>query len=390
MTLVVGDNHIRPRPLEVAAGVCFGAARAEVTLPRVRGMSARRALATSLLSGLQRPPCVVAFSGGRDSSALLALATEVARREGLAPPVPVTLRFPREKAADESDWQELVMRHLGLSDWIRLEYEEDELDYVGPVARQVLHEHGLLWPPNTHVHLPMLEQAGTGSLVDGVDGDSIFSSGFSPAIDLVRLRTRPSKEVLSNLRTAMRRRETRRARLLRGGPFLPWLTAEADAEAIGLLASDSSSEPFSYARRLSWFMASRYIAVLQATTELLAARTGTLVVRPFLDPAFLGAWGSEMGRTGFRGRTHAMRALFGDLVPARVIERQDKGMYWHYWGSYSRALAATWQGEGVDELYVDHSQLRVAWQSSDLPTPDHRSALLLQSVLLARLGQAQK
>lgn len=386
---MIGDNHLRPRPLEVAAGVCFGAERAEATLRSVRAMSARQALAASLLSGLQRPPCVVAFSGGRDSSALLALATEVARREGLALPLPVTLRFPGEKAADESDWQELVMRHLGLSDWIRLEYE-DELDYVGPVARRVLHEHGLLWPANAYVHLPMLEQAGSGSLVDGVDGDSIFSSGFSPAIDLLRLRTRPSREVLSNLRTAMRRRETRRERLLGGGPFLPWLTPEADAEAIALLAGDASSEPFSYARRLSWIMASRYIAVLQATAELLAARTGTLVVRPFLDPAFLGAWGSELGRTGFRGRTHAMWTLFGDLLPARVIERQDKGMYWHYWGSYSLALAATWQGEGVDESYVDHDRLRLSWQSRELPTPDHRSALLLQSVLLARLAQAEQ
>ena len=48
----------------------------------------RPTLERILLGALQRAPCVVAFSGGRDSSALLAEATRVARVHGLEDPVP--------------------------------------------------------------------------------------------------------------------------------------------------------------------------------------------------------------------------------------------------------------------------------------------------------------
>lgn len=379
-------THLRPGPLEIASGVPFGVDGFPVLLSRVGRIGPREALRLSLLPALQRPPCVVAFSGGRDSSALLALAVDVARREGLPLPVAVTLRFPGEPAADESQWQEAVVHHLALQDWVRLEFA-DELDYVGPWARRVLREHGVLWPANTHVHLPVLEQARGGSLVDGVDGDSVFRWGFAGVSDLLRLRARPSRAALSNLRTRLSPPPTRRARLLGSGPFLSWLTPDADAEARRLLAADMASEPASYVKRLSWYVGSRHAGMLQWTTGLLARGTGTLLVRPFLDQVFLGAWAQETGSWGFRGRTAAMRQLFGDLLPSAVVERQDKAMFWHYWGAASRALAADWRGEGVDPSYVDHGLLRAAWASREYPTPDHRSALLLQSVLLARLGE---
>ena len=120
------------------------------------------------------PPCGVAFSGGRDSSAVLAVATHVARRDGLPDPVPITRVFPEAPATDETEWQELVVRHLGLRDWIRLQLT-DELDLLGPLATPRLREHGVLWPPTLHGDIPLLEPvAQGGSLIDGEGGDEVF------------------------------------------------------------------------------------------------------------------------------------------------------------------------------------------------------------------------
>ncbi len=139
-------------PLELASGLVLGTV-SELDLPAER-TDPRAAMERGLLEPLRRGPCLVSFSGGRDSSAVLAVATSVARREGLPLPIPATLRFPGAKDSAESEWQESVVAHLGLQDWIRLE-TTDELDCVGPVASASLARHGLLWPSNAHFHAPL-------------------------------------------------------------------------------------------------------------------------------------------------------------------------------------------------------------------------------------------
>ena len=360
----------------------FGHDSVEHPLPAAGSTRPGTALRRAIIRALDRPPCLVAFSGGRDSSALLALAVDLARREQLPAPVAVTLRFRHAPEADESHWQELVIRHLDVHDWERLEFD-DELDFVGPWAQQVLKRHGVVWPANAYVHLPMLARVSGGSLVDGVDGDSVFAWGYRPAVDVLFLREQPTRPGLSNLCTMLLPVPVRKSRLKPPAPVVPWLTAEAVADARRRIAKDSASEPVSYARRLAWYLGSRHAQMLLWTTSLLAEETSTLVVRPFLDALFLAAWGRQTGHLGFRGRTAAMNELFGDLLPAAIIERADKGMYWHYWGQASRHMARTWQGGGVDGRYVDPQALGEAWASTQYPTPDHRSALLLQTVWLA-------
>ena len=101
---------------------------------------------------------MVSFSGGRDSSAVLAGAVNLARREGLPPPIPVTNVFPDVREADEHQWQQHVVRHLGLTEWVRLEHT-DEAHLLGPYAQRVMLRHGLAWPFNVHFHLPLLDAA---------------------------------------------------------------------------------------------------------------------------------------------------------------------------------------------------------------------------------------
>ena len=182
------------------------------------------------------------------------------------------------------------------------------------MAQRALNRHGVLWPANGYVHLPMFAHASGGSLVDGVDGDSVFAWGYGPAVDLLFLRTRPTRPALSNLRTMLLPVRARTSRLEPQTPVVPWLTPEAEAETRRRIAKDSANEPVSYARRLAWYLG-RHAQMLLSTTSLLAEGTNTLVVRPFLDGLFLSAWGQQIGRTGFRGRTAAMKELFGDLLP---------------------------------------------------------------------------
>src|SRR5262249_39115635 len=147
--------------------------------------------------GLRRGPCLVSFSGGRDSSAVLAVATAVARREGLPLPVPITHRFPAAAMTDESRWQEEVVDHLGLEDWIRLE-GANELDAVGPVATASLRRHGLLWPSNAYFHAPLFEAADGGTVMTGVGGDEAFvPSSWSRQLAVLSGRVRPhARDVL--------------------------------------------------------------------------------------------------------------------------------------------------------------------------------------------------
>src|SRR5690242_21596158 len=105
-------------------------------MPLGAGGTLKDAVREAVLSG----PTFVSFSGGRDSSAVLAAATSVARREGLSLPIPVTIRASEAPESDESDWQETVVRHLGVENWIKVEID-DELDAVGHYARRGLERH---------------------------------------------------------------------------------------------------------------------------------------------------------------------------------------------------------------------------------------------------------
>ena len=88
-------------PTEVVLGYVFGH---DGTLPPPNEPDAtpREALEGVIRNALLRPPCGVAFSGGRDSSAVLAIATHVARRDGLSEPVPITRVFPAIAESDEA------------------------------------------------------------------------------------------------------------------------------------------------------------------------------------------------------------------------------------------------------------------------------------------------
>src|SRR3954453_15135855 len=122
-------------PVELATGIVFGSR--PWRLPAGPGGSPLAALEAAVAPAARSGQCFVSFSGGRDSSAVLAAAAAVARREGLPLPVPVTIRAQNAPLSGESAFQEAVVRHLRLPDWIRIDID-DELDALGPYARRAL------------------------------------------------------------------------------------------------------------------------------------------------------------------------------------------------------------------------------------------------------------
>ncbi|HEY1358343.1 MAG TPA: asparagine synthase-related protein [Thermoleophilaceae bacterium] len=358
------------RPLEVASGIALGEEPDAEPLPAIaRGLTPRVALEQAVVPALERPPCVVSFSGGRDSSAVLAVATHVARREGLPLPIPATLRFPGVPEADESSWQELVLRHLGLGDWHRTQVT-DEFEVMGPEAVSALRRHGVLMPLNSYGHAPLLRVAAGGSLLTGFDGDGLFGSWRwhrAASIRGLRTRPRPRDGLTVGLAAAPRRVRaawlSRRERL----PSLSWLHPHVEQAVSRAWTLDRASEPASWKRRIEWYARQRAILLPQRSLELLARDSDTQLVHPFVDRGFLAALSRTGGRSDYAApRTVWMRSLFADLLPEKVVTRRDKAeMEAVLVGEGARRFADDWDGTGVDEELVHVDALREAWRRGE-------------------------
>ena len=94
--------------IDLAAG--WACDRSAPIVPEVAPRDPRAVLEEEVLRGLQRSPCVVAFSGGCDSGGILCLAVHVARREGLPDPIPMVTDARREMTlADLRYWNAGVL-----------------------------------------------------------------------------------------------------------------------------------------------------------------------------------------------------------------------------------------------------------------------------------------
>jgi asparagine synthase (glutamine-hydrolysing) len=377
--------------LELASGIVQGPARGGSPERPAAGHVATpfEALQRACLSALEREPCLVSFSGGRDSSVVLAAAVHAARREGLPLPIPATNRFPGVAHADETSWQELAVRHLGLDDWLRTDYTH-ELDVVGPVATRVLDRHGVMWPFNAHFHAPLLKAASGGTLLTGIGGDEVFGrSRWARATDVLRLRARPELRDAARIALLASPRALRRLLLAPRFPArFSWLTPAAHTELARAWAADEASEPAALGPRLAWLRGRRWLQVGGGSLELLARDAGAAIAHPLLSTGFGAALAAAGGPRGFGGRTSALLALFGDALPPELLSRTTKARFESaFWSEPSAELARTWDGEGADPSVVDHDALRAVWSE---PEPDAHTFLLLQAEWLARHRGAKK
>lgn len=374
-------------PLEIASGVVVGADPGTPPLPAYDGRSPREALEAAVLPALQRAPCLVAFSGGRDSSAVLALAAHVARRGGLPLPVPVTIRFPAEPETEEDDWQERVVRHLHLDDWHR-ESVTDELDIIGPFAKDALRRHGVPYPFNGYTYTPMFARAAGGTLMTGLDGDGLLAGWMAEsAVDVIAWRRPPRPRDVLRVGLYAGPRAVRRqvwARRLR--PAQTWLTPDAERRTRRAEAAEMAEEPLRWDARVSWWNARRYLRLSEHFDDVLGAAAGVRMSHPLMDPAFLASLAHTGGRYGPGNRTAVMRHLLSDLLPDDVLARAGKAYFNSaFFNRHSREFAQRWDGASVDRALVDPGRLRAAWLS---PRPPLGTAMLLQSTWLTAEGTA--
>jgi asparagine synthase (glutamine-hydrolysing) len=381
---MTAPGQIELSPVESATDDGLGEADVEPPLPDV---DPRRtpieALEDALLPALLRPPCLVLFSGGRDSSVVLAAAAGLARRVGLQLPVPTTHTFPEHPATDELAWQRAVLTHLALDDHLVQEFDA-RMNLLGPVVRDSVRRHGILAPAGTHLLAPSLKAARGGSLVTGVDGDGLFNGGnFGPPRAAIA-RRRPTRRLPLSVARAcapglVRKWVARR----RGLPSARWLTPDAEGAFWSAVARQKATEPLRWDAYVRWFACRRRLIAIRQAVQTLAAGFDVLPVQPLMDRPYLATDPRHRGAWGYGTRTDALRALFGSLVPDTVLTRTSKAVFTGpYWGSDVKDFARRWDGHGLPSTLVDGRHLREIWSSD---RPDARTGLLLHAAWAATL-----
>jgi asparagine synthase (glutamine-hydrolysing) len=373
--------------LEVATGWVYGSVWK--TWHTTTDSTARKALDDAVRPALVAGPCYVTFSGGRDSSAVLAAATALARREGHPLPVPVTRVYPDLPETDESEWQEAVVRHLGLAEWIRLELRDGESDLLGDAARDALMSRGLLWPPALQTQHVVFDHLRGGSLLTGEGGDAVLGARrITPLTVLLRHR-RPDRALIRYSAAAglpRRARQRIARRMVRGSVQQRWLRPAAFERHVRLAAADIGTEPFRYDAATRAVPLRRSFATIVHNHSAAAADHGIRASDPLLDPGFVAALARAGGVTGFPGRTATMHALFSDVLPPAVLCRTTKASFNRVnAGPVTREFARSWDGSGVDEDLVDVDRLRSVWLSEE---PTMAAGVLLHSAWLASVGLA--
>jgi Asparagine synthase len=336
------------------------------------------ALERALLPAVAAPPCYVAFSGGRDSSVLLALATRVARSGGFEDPIPLTMRFRGVPEGEESAWQLNVVKHLRLEDW-KVVQQDADIDLVGEQWQRSVSDTGLQWPPSAHGLLPLQRAASGGSFVHGDGGDQVFA-GWSRAaiIDAVARRRRLRLRDALGLIRAYGPPPMRRAIETRLAPTpAPWLVPAARRAWAAHQGRAHAAEPRTWPAFLRWTRRERATFLMLETLERQSRLAGTTLITPFWDAAFLQALGRWGGRLGQGRRTALMLGMFSGVLPDHVLKRTTKAHFTRaFFNEPTRGFARGWDGPVPEPDVVMREPLRAAWLS-DLPP--NTSALLLQA-----------
>jgi asparagine synthase (glutamine-hydrolysing) len=291
----------------------------------------------------------------------------------------VTTRFPAHEPADEREWQEQIVQHLGLRDWVKLDCGE-EFHVLGPIARDIVRRHGVVFPPNAYLHTPLFDVAQTGVLLTGLGGDEIVGGvRWSRTAAVLAREKAPRFRDLRGVGYALTPITFRRVlsrRGLRG--ISPWLRPQARREAVRRLAAYWGGEPIPWADRLRWWLEAPYIQAAQNTLDVLAADHEARTQHPLLDARFVASIARLPFEQRWSTRSSGMRGLFADLLPDEALCRPGKASFAHIFAPGPRLeLVQAWNGEGIDEDLVDPAELRRTWSGDPV---DPSSIPLLQQV----------
>jgi asparagine synthetase B (glutamine-hydrolysing) len=368
-------------PLEIAGGIPLGMSSDAQPLPDVGHLAPLAAFEDVVRIALRRPPCVIPFSGGRDSAAVLAVAARIARKEELDAPIAITLQFEGGLGTDETKWQERVIAHCHVKDWIQLTVG-DEIDFIGPLSRPLLVRHGVNHPASLPLFWLPLQYAHGGSLVTGFGGDSVIGGWIhAHAAEVMAFRAfpRPSDSLMFGYALAPRfiRAQAMRMQLTRP----PWMRPRAFREFNALRIEELSTRPVRRDRFLRWESRLRRSAFAESTFARLAADVDARAFHPLHDRRFVAALARDLGARGNGDRTSIMRRIFAKDLPDDVLARAGKANFAvAYFRSSTREFARRWDGVGLDPELVDPEPLRKALLEWIV---DPRAALALQAAWIS-------
>ena len=337
----------------------------------------RAALDQVVSAAVTSGPCYVLFSGGRDSSLVLALATRAARDNGVPDPVPVTAVYPGDEQADESRWQEMVLEHLGITERIVLSVT-DERTTLGELATDHLRRRGLVWPEAVHTQPLFFTQLDPGTVLTGEGGDAFLEAQRITPLYLIRSDRRlPSLPLARAAGEALAPRAValRAARRKFADPeFLPWLKPAARevlaAEEVRLRG------PLRWDAALWSFHQTRVNRLALDNADVSAAEYGHQLRHPIAEQSVVAALAREGGAWGFRGRTNLFRRLGADLLPDAVLARRSKASFnASRWGEREASFVRGYGGGAFDPEFIDEERLRAEWLS---PHPHPVSYFLAQ------------
>jgi len=336
------------------------------------------ALEEAVLPAVLASPCVVSFSGGKDSALVLAVAARVARREGLPLPIPVSWRFPGISRADESPWQDRILAELRIVDRVVLT-AGDELDLVGPVAQSLLRRHGVVYPANLHLHEPILTDARGGAMLTGLGGDQVLTcwsaAGRVPVRRTARAVAARGPGWVRASAAAMSRSGSFGAAA--GGDY-PWLRRDAARRVMRDWLDEWAGRPDRPDRRLWWESRRRRLTVAADNLASLGADHAATVVNPLLDRAFHASLVSSVPAGVRLDRSALIRLICGDRIPPVVDQHRPKGWFRDVFvRTPTLTLAREWDGRGADVSLVDPAVLADLWRGA--PFPPGTGSLLQQA-----------
>jgi asparagine synthase (glutamine-hydrolysing) len=255
---------------------------------------------------------------------------------------------------------------------------------VGPIAAEGLRRHGLMYPANAHLIVPMARAAAGGSILTGVGGDDVFGNWpwHDVASVLAGRRLPRPRELRRYVRLGAPRWLAAEIVRRRESLLVPWIVDAQRRRVARAIGHELASAPPTWAARMRWLAGWRLWRETALSMATLASDAGATLSSPFLEPAFLAALAGAGGRGGWGPRTATMRALFGDLLPESVITRRSKAEFSaEQFGVHTKRFADEWRGEaGAVTEFVNPGALRRAWRSE---RPHFLSAMLLQACWLA-------
>ena len=275
----------------------------------------------------------------------------------------MTWRFIGAPRAEESAWQERVIADLAIGEWQKLT-AEDDLDLVGPIARRMLTRHGVRYPVNSHLLLPLMEMAKGGALLTGWGGDQVLTGWRRPP------RPTPRSALLSVLPDRL----VAAASLHRTDPF-PWLHRSVSADLIRRMRMECRGEPRGLGERLDRRVRSRDVVLANIGLDEVAQNHGVELIHPLLDPAFVMSLGLRFTDRQTLTRSDILADIADGSFPESATAARRKAYFIEvFLRGPTREFARSWDGEGLDTALVDRDALRQVW--SQWPIPAYSAALV--------------